>query len=124
MSKRKAKKKPTRAEKHAEAMVKFGIVKEASASVSLDGDTKHCEACLVEGWLARDVSDFKKNRGVDAKDRVFDSAIVWAARPEHVCGLRPITAAERELVEAALRRDMFAVMDATEKVRAERKEKR
>lgn len=76
---------------------------EARASVSLDGQTQSCEACLVEDWLAKDVSDFKSKRSTDGKERVFDSALVWFSRPAHTCGKRAMTAAERELVEACVR---------------------
>lgn len=76
--------------------------KEARASVSLDGCTQSCEACNVEGWLARDISEFKKGKLPNAKERVFDAATAWFDRPAHTC-IRGMTEAERELVEAAVR---------------------
>ena len=55
-------------------------------------------------------------------DGCTQSCPACVQKVEHVCGKRVMTEAERELVEAALRHDMIAVMDAEKKVRAERKE--
>lgn len=131
MSKRNAKKKPTRAEQHAAAMVKFGIVKEARASVSLDGSTQSCDACQREYVTVRldgkrldevvgfgrfhlednggswflDLGGLTMNltsrKAVPIDATSFEAGTVFQPEKKHTCGLRPITAAEMELVEAA-----------------------
>ena len=72
------------------------LAREASASCSLDGETRHCEACLA---------------------------------PEHCCGKRPMTAAELELVDAALAAhesmlSPVSLFRCVEAVRAERAKER
>lgn len=78
MSKRNAKKKKSISEMMAAHGI--GVYKEARSSVALDGDTQCCMACVRE-----------------SVDRVMDDPA-----PKHTCGQRPMTAAESELVEAAL----------------------
>lgn len=105
------------------------LSKEAEASCSLDGSTQCCMACVLQDQLAWDISDYKKIHSQERKDRVLVTALKWFDRPVHTCGLRLMTAAERELVEASLTPEPWLGVDyrrfelCIEAVRAERKEK-
>jgi hypothetical protein len=73
---------PARRTPHEIEMIR--LHKEARASVALDGETQFCRACVDESGPYRKIPE------------------------RHTCSLRPLTACEREVIEAWFARTSYA----------------